>query len=86
MLVPLDRILGGRSKNSDMATHRRRSRLPEVQVLTPEEAKALFDRRARYYLHMSGEEFLRAWDAGEFDDDPDRPEVIRVVMLLPFAR
>lgn len=49
--------------------------------LTREESRALFDRVARRDLNMSGEEFLRAWDAGEFDDNPDRPEVIRVAML-----
>jgi len=34
---------------------------------------------------MSGEDFVRAWNEGEFADDADRPEVVRVVMLLPFA-
>jgi hypothetical protein len=31
-----------------------------------EEGRELFDRQARLRLGMSGEEFLRAWDAGEF--------------------
>lgn len=60
--------------------------LPPVRFLTQEEAREMFDQQARRELNMSGEEFLRAWNAGEFDDDPDRPEVMRVVMLLPFAR
>jgi len=34
---------------------------------------------------MSGKEFVRAWNDGKFPDDADRPEVVRVVMLLPFA-
>lgn len=57
--------------------------LPE---LDEDDARALFDEHARSNLNMSGEEFLRAWDAGEFDDEPDRPEVMRVVMLLPLVR
>lgn len=61
-----------------------------IRDLTPEEGRELFDRAARYYLDMSGEEFIRKWDAGEFDDPDDRsknpPEVMDVAMLLPFAR
>jgi hypothetical protein len=34
---------------------------------------------------MSGQEFVRKWEAGEIDD-PERPEVMRVYMLLPWAR
>lgn len=55
-------------------------------VMSPEESWEGFDHAARLYLHMSGEDFLRAWDAGEFDEDPDRPEVMRVAMLRPFGR
>lgn len=62
----------------------------QIRDLTPEEGRELFGRAARYYLDMSGEEFVRKWDAGEFDDPDDRtknsPEVMNVVMLLPFAR
>lgn len=54
--------------------------------LSPEEGFALFDRQARRSLQMDGHEFLRRWEAGEFADDADRPEVMRVVQLLPFAR
>ena len=56
----------------------------KIQVLTQEEALALLDRQARRYLDMSGEEFIRRWQAGEFRDQ-DRPEVMRVAMLLPDA-
>lgn len=54
--------------------------------LTQEEGRALLDEVAREYLGMSGDEFLRAWDAGEFDGDADRPEVMRVAMLIPLGR
>ena len=57
-----------------------------IRFLTPEEAWASFDRAARRYLGLSGEEFITAWDAGRFDDDPDRPELIRVSLLRPIGR
>ena len=57
----------------------------EVREISPDEGKALFDRAARHYLRMSGEEFIRAWDAGIFKSS-DEPDVMAVAMLLPFAR
>lgn len=58
----------------------------QIRELTREEGLALLDREARRYLQMSAEEFIRAWEAGEFDDDPDRPNVMYLAMLLPFAQ
>jgi hypothetical protein len=58
----------------------------QVRELTREEGLALLDREARRYLQISAEEFIRAWEAGEFDEDPDRPNVMYVAMLLPFAQ
>ncbi|MGH7963132.1 MAG: hypothetical protein ACRERD_15095 [Candidatus Binatia bacterium] len=63
--------------------------IPGIDLLTPEEARALFDRRARQLLHISGEEFLQRWDAGEFRpvrDDADGRKVGKLVMMMPFAR
>jgi hypothetical protein len=57
---------------------------PAPRELTPEQARELFDRRARAELNMSGEEFIRAWEAGELDPDDDR--VIGLWMILPFGR
>jgi hypothetical protein len=45
----------------------------------------MLDRAAREVLSMSGEEFLRRWDAGDFKDSDD-PAITRVAMLIPFAR
>jgi hypothetical protein len=60
---------------------------PDVKVreVSNEEGRALFDRAARFYLHLSGEEFLMAWNEGKFQD-PDQPEIMAVAVLLPFAR
>jgi hypothetical protein len=57
-----------------------------IRELTHEEGVALLDRAARHYLQMSAQDFIRAWEAGDFDADPDRPEVMYVAMLLPFAQ
>lgn len=57
--------------------------------LTPEEGRAFFDEHARKLTGMSGEEWLRRYNAGEFDaihDDPDHPEVVQLELLIPFAR
>jgi hypothetical protein len=47
-----------------------------VIYLTIEEGREMFDRSAHRIAGMGGEEFLRRWDAGEFDSlertDPDR--------------
>lgn len=59
--------------------------LPPVVELTLEEGIALLDRQARTYLGMSGDEFIRRWEAGEIDD-PDRSDVLRVASLIGFAR
>lgn len=58
----------------------------QIRALTREEGLALLDREARWYLQMSAEAFIRTWEAGDFDDDPDRPDVMYVAMLLPFVQ
>jgi len=57
-----------------------------LQILTPEEGRAMFDARARELLGISGEEFLRRLDAGEYDDIYDDPEIVSLDLLRPFAR
>jgi len=59
-----------------------------VDLLTAEEGRAYFDRRSRELLNISGDEFLRRWDAGEYGPVPDTVEgrsLGRLVMLMPFA-
>ncbi len=57
----------------------------KIKFLTPEEGRKLLDRQARRYLGISGKEFVRKWEAKEFDE-PDRPEIMQVAFLLPFGR
>jgi len=57
-----------------------------TRFLDEEEGKQLFDGAARYYMGISGKEFLRRWDAGEWQDDPDHYPIMALVMLIPFAR
>ena len=57
-----------------------------IEELTIEEGRNLLDKQARRYLNMSGGEFIKKWEAGEFGGDSDRPEVMRLVMLIPFAK
>ena len=57
----------------------------KVIELTREEGIAMFNRQARERLGMSGEEFLRKWEAGEIED-PDRNDVMMMVMMIPFTK
>ena len=43
------------------------------------------DGRARAWLGMSGDEFIRAWETGEIED-PDRSDVMMLVLMLPLTR
>jgi len=58
--------------------------------LSKEESRELFNRQAKLYLGISGDEFIQRWDAGEYGDPDDRsknsPGVMRLAMLLPFVR
>jgi hypothetical protein len=54
-----------------------------LEPMTDEEAREYFDRAARYYLNMSGDEFVRRYDAGEYDDDPDQHGIMDMILSLP---
>lgn len=62
----------------------------QIYELSEEEGRELFDRAVRHHLGISGEEFMRRWDAGYYDDPDDRtknpPEVMELGMLMDFAR
>lgn len=60
-----------------------------IHWATPEEGRALFDRQARQLMGMSGEEFIRRWDGGEFRDIADtvsHRHILRLASLIPFGR
>lgn len=68
-------------------------RFEGVHIVTSrEEAEAIFDRRVQYELGISGKEFLRGWDAGEYGplaEIPDTTEgrrIWRIAHLIPFVR
>jgi hypothetical protein len=72
-----------RGTKAPRAPQRRPKRGPGE--LTPEEGWHLVEERAQRYMGMSAKEFIRAWQAGEIEN-PDRPEVIHVLAVLPLAR
>lgn len=57
----------------------------EIHEISPSEAREIFDAAARTYLKMSGEDFLKRWDAKVFEE-PDQPEVMHVAVLVPLVR
>ena len=61
----------------------------EIRWLDRAETFEMFDRVVRDRLHISGKEFIRRWDAGEYQDleDDDRhPDLAYLGGLIPFAR
>jgi hypothetical protein len=60
-----------------------------VRLLNDEEARQHFDRSARRLLGISGEEFLRRYDAGEYDrelEDRELRGVMKLRMIENFVR
>jgi hypothetical protein len=58
-------------------------------ILTPEEGQAWFDKLIPEMLGISGEEFLRRYDAGEYAnilDDSEHWSLIEAEMMIPLAR
>lgn len=63
--------------------------VPGVYELSYEEGRIEFDRQAQRALGISGDEFLRRWDNGEFRPIPDTPEGWKIgslYMLMPLVR
>lgn len=60
-----------------------------VFYVTPEEGRRLFDQAARKWMGISGEEFIRRWEAGEYWEIADQPGNFHIgdlIMMIPFAR
>lgn len=54
-----------------------------------QELRVLFDAEARRVMGMSGEDFLRRYDAGDFDrvhDDGEDIDFVELEMLIPWGR
>lgn len=61
----------------------------DILFLDDDESHAHFDRQAQRLLGISGEEFLRRYDAGEYatpQDDRQQRAVMKLAMLAPFGR
>lgn len=58
--------------------------IPGVRYISKEEGAERLDRAARKWLGMSGEEFVRRYNAGDIPN-PDRSEVIRLSSLMQYA-
>jgi hypothetical protein len=59
----------------------------EVCELDEAEGRELFDQTARKALGISGPEFLRRYDSGEYGCGTGRcAEAHHLIMLIPFAR
>lgn len=55
-----------------------------IREMTVEESRAFFDDKAHTLLGISGDEFRRRWNAGEYDaiaDDPDHSDIMYLVLL-----
>ena len=71
-----------------MATTKREP-IEGVQIISAAEAREIFDYQARKAMGMSGEEFLRRWDAGEFHELFDKrghEDLTSLVMMMGFGR
>ena len=62
-----------------------RSRTDQLEFLDEEAAHKLFDEIAQRHLGVSGQEFLRRWERGEYRHEQERPEVVFVAMLRSLA-
>ena len=78
-----------RLEEQDHATHFEPFEIEGIRFLTLEEGRELFDREARRLFGISGDDFLRRWDNGEYGPIPDTPEgrkLGRMYTLMGFVR
>jgi hypothetical protein len=55
----------------------------------PDEGRRMFDEAVRELMSISGEEFIRRYDAAEYADMPDdlaHRHIIDLALLIPFGR
>jgi len=73
----------GRRRAKSSREETREPSAAREEGLTVEQEWERFDAASRRHLGMSGEVFLDRYNAGEFDDDPDRFAVMHVWLLRP---
>jgi hypothetical protein len=55
-----------------------------VRQISEREAQDTFEEACRYFLQMSGDEFLRRWKRGSFGDRiDDVPGLMEVLSIVP---
>ena len=58
--------------------------IPQGRSLTEDETRKIQENLARTNFGMSLDEFVKAWKAGEFDNDRERHnKVVSLAMLVP---
>ena len=71
------------------ATRRPRLRLQEIQdipELSAEEARASFDLQVREALGISGDEFIRRWEAGEYAEGEEDPRITGLALVISWGK
>lgn len=56
-----------------------------IEKIGRRRGQQLFDDATRFYLNMSGDEFIRRFDAGDFNDELDRSDMQHLMTLRRFA-
>jgi hypothetical protein len=57
-----------------------------IHELTTEEAWAMLDKECRRKLGITAHEFAARYNAGEYDDPDDHPEIMGMAMDLEFLQ
>lgn len=71
------------------ATTQEDARSTDASYMTPEEGRRLFDEAAQRLMGISGEEFIRRWEAGEYEEVYDQAgyqHIGDLAALISFAR
>lgn len=53
-----------------------------IKQFTQADARAMFDRMAQFTLAITGDEFLKRWNAGDYRDRLDEPSIDTMVRLM----
>lgn len=80
------RIIEG---SANFSVHARLTSRAQVRAATPSEGRRMLENQAMQQLNISGDEFLRRWDAGHYlhiTDGDLADKVDRVRSLIPFVR